>query len=431
MYVFAKKLIPLHLTSYSDKELYELFELSFERYGRLHTFHWMQTAVDFGDSLFSKYLLNYLKEKIGAQRPFALGDVFSVLTTPTEESNAVKEYKALLKIVSYVVKRKKLRTYFAHTETRVMVAHLKQVDALVFTMFERHAGRYGYLGYGFIGPAWEISYFMDIAASIVRQGTHPDVLLKKIDRNREDLEKKQKLFVKKLGIDRTHQRLFEVARGFVYGKGVRKDSLFYYFSIVERLYREIGRRFFLSLNQVRFLYPHEIKKLLLLRKIESKRLNERMLYSVMYSSVDRQLPYLLEGEKARAFLKKFSFISYATDNIKTFKGDCASSGRVRGAVSIINTAEEMQKMKQGNVLVSNSTSPDLMPVIKKAAAIVTDTGGITCHAAIVSRELRIACVIGTKIATKVLHDGDVIDVDATHGKITIIKRAQTKSLKRN
>jgi len=75
----------------------------------------------------------------------------------------------------------------------------------------------------------------------------------------------------------------------------------------------------------------------------------------------------------------------------------------------------MVKMRQGDVLVSGSTNPDLLPAMKKAAAFVTDIGGITSHAAIVARELRIPCVVGAKIATKVLKDGDKVNVDANHG----------------
>lgn len=429
-YTFTKKLIPLNLDRYSNKKLYALFEQSFETYRCLHNFHWIQTAIDFGDNLFSKHLLNYLKEKIG-KKSFALGDVFSTLTTPLEESNAGKEHKALLNLVWYITKRPKLLAYFARTETHLIVANLKRMDARLYRLFDGHAKLFGYLGYGFTGPAWDMTYFVDIAASLIRQGANPQTLLKKIDHDKKVLKKNQKLFVRALGIDHVYQQLFGIARGLVYGKGIRKDSLFYYFSIAEHLHREIGKRFFLSVNQVRFLYPHEIKDLLLHCKLESKRLNDRISYGVFYSSAEVALPYLLEGEKARAFLKQFSFITYAIDNVKILQGDCATPGRTRGSVAIINTAKEMKKMKRGNILVSMATSPDLMPIIKKAAAIVTDAGGITCHAAIVSRELGIPCVIGTKIATKALHDGDTVDVDATHGKITVIERIKRKNLKKN
>lgn len=68
------------------------------------------------------------------------------------------------------------------------------------------------------------------------------------------------------------------------------------------------------------------------------------------------------------------------------------------------------------------TTPDFVPAMKKAAAVITDEGGITCHAAIMSRELGIPCVIGTKIATKVLRDGDLVEVDAEKGVVRILKK---------
>ena len=65
------------------------------------------------------------------------------------------------------------------------------------------------------------------------------------------------------------------------------------------------------------------------------------------------------------------------------------------------------------------TRPEFAPAMKNAVAVITDEGGITCHAAIVSRELKVPCVIGTKIATKILHDGDEVEVKADHGLVRI------------
>jgi pyruvate,water dikinase len=67
------------------------------------------------------------------------------------------------------------------------------------------------------------------------------------------------------------------------------------------------------------------------------------------------------------------------------------------------------------------TRPEFVPLMKKAIAIVTDEGGITCHAAIVSRELKKPCIIGTKVATQVLKDGDMVEVDANSGIVRILK----------
>ncbi|MEW6408160.1 MAG: PEP-utilizing enzyme [Patescibacteria group bacterium] len=99
------------------------------------------------------------------------------------------------------------------------------------------------------------------------------------------------------------------------------------------------------------------------------------------------------------------------------KGQPVYVGKARGKVKIINTQSEMVKMHEGDILVSHMTNPDIVLVMKKACAIITDLGGITSHAAIVARELKKPCVIGTKIATKVLKDEDIVEVDATKGVV--------------
>ncbi|WP_437603108.1 phosphoenolpyruvate synthase [Sorangium sp. So ce590] len=95
----------------------------------------------------------------------------------------------------------------------------------------------------------------------------------------------------------------------------------------------------------------------------------------------------------------------------------ASPGTASGTVRVLRSPEEGQRLKAGEVLVAPMTSPDWVPAIRRAAALVTDSGGMTCHAAIVSRELRIPCVVGTRSATRTLRDGEIVTVDGAHGKI--------------
>jgi pyruvate,water dikinase len=86
------------------------------------------------------------------------------------------------------------------------------------------------------------------------------------------------------------------------------------------------------------------------------------------------------------------------------------------------SVSDLSKMEGGDILVSPMTTPEFVPAMRRASAIVTDEGGITCHAVIVSRELGIPCIIGTKIATRVLKDGDEVEVDAEKGVVRIIKK---------
>lgn len=101
------------------------------------------------------------------------------------------------------------------------------------------------------------------------------------------------------------------------------------------------------------------------------------------------------------------------------KGLPASPGKAAGRAHVIENPEDIDDFKEGEILVTTMTAPDWVPAMKKAKAIVTDAGGMTCHASIVSRELGIPCIVGTKSrseeATKTITDGQMITVDATNG----------------
>ncbi len=97
------------------------------------------------------------------------------------------------------------------------------------------------------------------------------------------------------------------------------------------------------------------------------------------------------------------------------RGLGASPGIGVGKVKIIFSEKEINKVEKGDILVTTMTTPDMVPAMKRAAAIVTDEGGLTCHAAIVSRELGVPAVVGTKEATKVLKDGMIVTVDGERG----------------
>lgn len=101
------------------------------------------------------------------------------------------------------------------------------------------------------------------------------------------------------------------------------------------------------------------------------------------------------------------------------EGTPASFGKASGPVKVVLSPAEIDKVQKGDVLVTTMTSPDYVPAMRKAAAIVTDAGGRTSHAAIVSRELGIPCVVGTDSATKTLEEGEVVTVDGSRGTVTL------------
>ncbi|MBS1152700.1 MAG: ppsA2 [Myxococcaceae bacterium] len=96
----------------------------------------------------------------------------------------------------------------------------------------------------------------------------------------------------------------------------------------------------------------------------------------------------------------------------------ASPGIASGRVRVLKSPDQGARMKNGEVLVAPMTSPDWVPAIRRAAAVITDSGGMTCHAAIVSRELNIPCVVGTRAATRLLRDGEEVTVDGKKGQVS-------------
>ncbi len=131
---------------------------------------------------------------------------------------------------------------------------------------------------------------------------------------------------------------------------------------------------------------------------------------------------LLVGEEATEYVSEFqkNFKDEIDVNVSEIKGNPAFHGRVVGKVVVITNETDLENVQEGSILVTLMTRTSFLPAMKKAAAYVTDEGGVTCHAAIVARELKKPCIVGTKIASKVLKNGMEVDVDATNGTIKII-----------
>ncbi|MEK7202315.1 MAG: PEP-utilizing enzyme [Patescibacteria group bacterium] len=147
------------------------------------------------------------------------------------------------------------------------------------------------------------------------------------------------------------------------------------------------------------------------------RYNEGVLITILGNSYK-----IYEGAEANSIKKDLeNILSGETNKTKVITGQTASQGYAKGIARIILTQEDFSRFKDGEVLVTSMTRPEFVPLMKKSAAIVTNEGGITCHAAIVSRELGKPCIIGTKDATQMIKDGDMVEVRANHGTVRILE----------
>ena len=196
-------------------------------------------------------------------------------------------------------------------------------------------------------------------------------------------------------------------------KEITTESHYY----LQQLLKEISLRTHYNYIDLYYLLPFEIEESLINKKNYSDIINIRRGRSITLFDGTGEIS-ILTGESADDFLAKnnLKWISeellYETDFVS---GQSASKGIVTGNVKVLFSVEDIHKIKKGDILVTTMTTPDYILAMRKAAAFITDEGGITCHAAIIAREMNKPCIIGTKNATKILKDGDLVEVDANTG----------------
>lgn len=191
------------------------------------------------------------------------------------------------------------------------------------------------------------------------------------------------------------------------------------------LFKSIAQKFALSSwKEIWKLSPQEIERLYYRNdKKVLKFLSERKEIVGLDYANNKQGFKILLPKIAKLFLEDIKIPKKEKIvKLKEIKGIIANPGKVKGIVKVILGRSDFHKFKDNEIIVTTMTSVDFVPLMKRAAAFVTNEGGITSHASIVSRELNKPCIIGTKIATKILKDGDLVEVDANKGIVKILKR---------
>lgn len=223
-------------------------------------------------------------------------------------------------------------------------------------------------------------------------------------------------------------RAFELAkaiRSFIFLRTYTteySDKLFY--TAKKSLFKFIADKCNLSISDIVMLTANDIEELIesdfscvedKVRIISERRigfyivwLNGKVTtgYGLEAKKLQKRIAGIFKGEK------KFSNV---------LAGQSAYRGIVRGRVKILNTYNDIAKVNKGDIIVASMTTPDFVAAMEKAGGFITDEGGITCHAAIISREFHVPCIVGTGNATELLKDDDLVELNANSGKIFILK----------
>lgn len=315
-------------------------------------------------------------------------DYYSVLMSPVLPSFINQEEESLLKIL----KKDK--------QGQDIASDLK-----------KHAKKYYFISNNYAQVReldWQ--FFNSKLEEMSKSGVDPEKELAKLKKFFQDVKLKKKKIIAELNLSREFKLLIKITESFAEVQDTRKMYVLILNHFQRLFAEEIGRRGGYTYEEMQYMVFYEMKKAIA-GKIDRKVLNERK-SACMCIFTPKGYEIIAGREAEDIFFKVFV---NASADVNQISGTVVSKGVARGRVKIILKSHDLVNFNQGEILLSTMTRPEMIVAIKKAAAIVTDEGGITSHAAIVSRELGIPCVIGTKIATKVFKDGDLVEVDAENG----------------
>lgn len=368
-----------------------------EQIGLLHSYHqkhhevWalgqVTNVLELENSFLTDYLKNYLRSIV--KNGEELITIFQVLVTPRELSQAQKEEREMLLLSTQATPKEQLKL---------------------------HHQKYSWLHFGWTGPSLTEAYFEEVHRGLFDEGKAQERFDALQAKDAWLMEEKEK-YLREWNIPPEKQELFRLLEELLFVKAHRMDALFLSYEAIQPLLKKISQDNFISLKQIYTLYIDSIIENVEKEEFDAHVINEIAQYSVRY--YDGEQFHFFVGQQARDFMSPLQALLPKKIKVDELKGECAYPGKISGRVCIVNRASEMGKFQDQDILVSNVTDPSLLPIMKKASAFVTNMGGLTCHAAIVARELHVPCVVGTKIATHIFQDGDLVEVDATNG---IVKR---------
>lgn len=368
-------------------------------------------ASDAAAALFNKYCDLYIdtsvygecipytiKELLGHELHSELSkfgdsaEIFSSITVPQYISFMMREEIDFLR---------RLRTYKAQKDDGHEIA-------------SKHCADYGWLTYDYDNGGWSVeaikSKFEENAAMDDEEVGHK---LGKLNSFTKQAKLAEEECIKKYKVSEYVIMLAEILKDSMILMDIKKEELtkvHYYtygFFLKAADYLGIERKF------LSYVVPYEFFDIIRGKKADL--LIERYNSSSLYIS-----------KNGWNFLKCQQLCSILDGRIgsgKIVKGMCAYPGRVKGRARVVRTIDDIRSFRSGEILIATMTTIDFIEAMKKASAIVTDDGGVICHAAIISREMKKPCIVGSKIATNMFSDGDFVAVDAGKGIVSLKERS--------
>lgn len=409
---YCEKLPNKNLESISAKRLLFFMSGYEQRLKRARTWGWIPPLID---GLTKPFLSDACIQSLQADLPHLnagdINKIYSAFSSPDSlgevQKSEMNKFKLVISLGSNIFNK---------------LLHSKNTDQFIDsipsapkTLLNNYIKKYAWVTYNYEGPALTLDLLKSSLKGITVSRAQKE--LSRINANHKDALKQKKALARKFMISPKTKHLLRIASAFMTLKEYRKSVYQQSYVLLDPIINEAARRIGVQTDEAKFILPREIGSALKKPKAYGKIARQRRKYCIVI--IRRGRSHFFQQEQASRLVKKYC-ASEEIISAKVLNGQVAYPGKVKGIAKIVLTAKDMSKINAGEVLVSSSTNPDLLPAMKKAAAFVTDMGGIISHAAIVSRELRTPCIVGTKFATKVIKDGDMVEVDAEKGIVNIL-----------
>lgn len=374
----TKSLSSINVNNLSNEELIKSFLEGYYAIARVTAFMSFKGTIQISEILEKKVRL-LLQNKINDAEE--VNDTFLLISLPREDSFMTKERKNILKI-----------------------AIENQAGKEISSLLENHTNEFSWMGcIMYLGEPYKKSHFKEELENELKEDC--STKLNEINNQRKTREESITTFVNKLTTK--EKELVYQFRTWIHLRTYVKDLTSIGMEPTISFLKEIAKRLEVEYNGLLYLSNDELQH--------------------VFSDKNNLIKESKERQKGWGVILKEGKITYYHDlegirekeeSIPSgVKGFAACKGIVKGKAIIVRSIEDLDKIEDGDILITHMTTTNFVPYLSKVSAIITDEGGITCHAAIVSREMNIPCIIGTRIGTKAFKSGDILEVDANKGVV--------------
>lgn len=405
---------------FSNEQLLGYYEKHQIAHTTLYVYARIPEVLDRGVPTFTKYLKDYLRVRSDElKEEEKLNEIFDILTYPEMIGYSGENILDICDVINLIeqTSTEEEKQLWKSSNGRFLI----RMKPEVVQRIEEYTNKWTYWGYhGYRNRVLkDFNYFAEKLRLELTNKEIKDRETLLIRRQDQAASRRMRTFAK-YNIEEKYQGLFRFYSQIGTIKLKRRYCQLMNFYYLDQLLFEIAKRFRISESVIRCMLPDEIIRLLrgdrtVLKEAQARETSKLFVYHLKDESEK-----IVYGSEAEAIAKKMKDMVKSDEIIDgELFGEVASMGTYRGVCRVIDKVDN-EHFEQGEILVATDIDPDKFELLKLAGAVLTETGGFTCHAAIVCRELRIPCIVGIHDLIQYVHTGQSLDIDAGKGKVKIL-----------